>query len=66
MYEGVMFKQLQAAYTAHNFPPLNGPDYKAKFEKCGPDVSDVHYRLPGIPDAAMQAWLSFIASGSIN
>jgi hypothetical protein len=63
MYEGVMFSQLQAAYKEKGFQPLNPPDYKAKFEKCGPADSDVHYRLPGIPDNAIQAWLSFIATG---
>jgi hypothetical protein len=63
MYEGVMFTQLQAAYKERGFAPLDAHDYKAKFERCGKEYSDVHYRLPGIPDAAAQAWLAFIATG---
>ena len=63
IYEGMIEEQLNIAYKKHGFGILERSDYRAKFEKCGKDVSDVHYRLPGVPDFAVKVWFSLIASG---
>ncbi len=54
------------AYKNYNFIlPLKGmlsPTFRAKFKECGAK-SDIHYRMPGIPDQAAITWLSMIATG---
>ena len=63
IFEGLMTNQLAAAYRASGFNPLARDDFLAKFKKCGPTGADVHYRLPGMTDFAVQAWFSLIATG---
>ena len=63
IYEGLISRQLAAAYKKMGFAPITRDDYSAKFRKCGPSGADVHYRLPGITDFAVQAWFSLISTG---
>lgn len=63
VYEGLMSNQLTAAYKKQGFNPLIRDDFLAKYKKCGPKGADVHYRLPGMTDYAVQAWFGMISSG---
>lgn len=57
---------LVKAYKNYNFTlPLKGllsSSFRAKYKECGAK-SDIHYRMPGIPDSAAITWLSMIATG---
>ena len=66
IYEGMIEDQLNIAYKKHGFGFLERADYRAKFEKCGKDDSDIHYRLPGVTDYAVKLWFSFIATGLLS
>jgi hypothetical protein len=63
IYEALLEYQLQHAYSKNHFGVPTSSDFRAKFRECGQNVSDVHYRMPGIPDFAVKIWLSMIATG---
>jgi hypothetical protein len=63
IFEGLMTKQMAVSYKAKGFNPIARDDFLAKYNKCGPTGADVHYRLPGMTDFAVQAWFSLIATG---
>lgn len=63
IFEGLMTTQLAKAYKKNGFSPLIRDDFLAKYKQCGTTGADVHYRLPGMTDFAVQAWFSLIATG---
>jgi len=62
IYEGLIEARLDEAYKEMGFPSPTSSDFRAKFAECG-QTSDIHYRLPGIPDIATSIWFSLISSG---
>jgi hypothetical protein len=63
VYEGLMAHRLNDAYKREGFKVPTPQDHRSKFDRCGPDKSDTHLRMPGIPDYAVQLWLQFMATG---
>jgi hypothetical protein len=52
IYEGLMMNGMTATYAHHRLPTLNVANMRGKPNDC--DHSDVHLRLPGIPDFAAE------------
>ena len=67
IYQGLLHNQLSAAVRDNGFGYKVDPDdYGAKFANCSAGSSDIHYRLPGLPDMAINMWLSLLSSGLID
>jgi hypothetical protein len=52
IYEGLMMKGMTSTYAHHGLPPLDVTNMRGKPNDC--EKSDVHLRLPGIPDFAAE------------
>ena len=61
IYEGTLLRQLRDAYAAEGLTPPPRTEVQAFPQAC--NRPDVHFRMPGIPDAAIKAWLSLLATG---
>ena len=67
IYQGLLHNQLVEAVKTNGFDyKVHVDDYNAKFANCSMGSSDIHYRLPGIPDLAINMWLSLLSSGLVD
>jgi hypothetical protein len=56
IYEGLLMKGINATYASHKLPTLALENMRGRPNDCA--HSDVHLRMPGIPDFAVKVWLT--------
>lgn len=61
LYQGLLTRQLNAAYTRLGYKERGLQQLQAHPQDC--EHPDIHYRLPGITDHTIQTWLSLMANG---
>ncbi len=56
-----MMNGINRTYTQSGYRPLELVNMRGRPNDCS--ASDVHLRMPGIPDYASDAWLSLLSTG---
>lgn len=64
IYEGLILAKIRAEQNERNLKVYSVDDMQAKPQDC--KRVDTHYSMPGIPDYAIDVWMSIMATGGLQ